>query len=70
VIVSLIAASAGLFFSLRGPVLMYMHDEITPTTARSDGPQRLSLAWCAAVTLVAGIVPWPLLNFAREALPL
>ncbi|MDH3729637.1 MAG: NADH-quinone oxidoreductase subunit N [Acidimicrobiia bacterium] len=70
VIVSLIATTAGLFFYLRVTVLMYMQDELTASTARSDGPQRWSLAWCSGVTVVFGIVPWPLLNIVREALPL
>ena len=69
-IVALLAAVAGLFFYLRVTVLMYMQDKIGTAAARSDRPQRLSLAWCAAVTIVAGIVPWPLLNLVGEALPL
>lgn len=70
VVVSLLAATAGLFFYLRVTVLMYMQDEMTPAVARSDSPQRLSLAWCAVVTVVAGVIPWPLLNLVRDALPL
>jgi NADH-quinone oxidoreductase subunit N len=69
-IVALVAAVAGLFFYLRVTVLMFMQEEHQPKAATSDLTQRLSLAWCVAVTVTAGIVPWPLLNAAADALPL
>ena len=68
-VVALVAAVAGLFFYLRVTVLMFMQEPIAVRYAHSDLGQRVSLAWCAAVTIVAGVVPWPFLNAARDALP-
>jgi NADH-quinone oxidoreductase subunit N len=70
VVVGLVTAVAGLFFYLRVTVLMYMQDALSIPAAHSDTPQRMSLAWCAGVTVAAGVVPWPLLNIMRDALPL
>ena len=76
-IVALLAATAGLFFYLRVIVLMYMREPAlaeAPGTARAepepDGAQLLVLGATAAVTIAFGIVPWPLLNVVRDALPL
>jgi NADH-quinone oxidoreductase subunit N len=69
-VVALLAAVAGLFFYLRVTVLMFMQDEHEPQVPRSDRGQQVSLAWCAAITLAAGIAPWPLLNAVGDALPL
>ncbi len=77
VIVGLVSAAAGLFFYLRVVVLMYMQE---PALAEAPGaalavpepttPQRVTLYGAAAVTLVFGIVPWPLLEVVADAVPL
>jgi NADH-quinone oxidoreductase subunit N len=74
VITGVVATVAGLFFYLRVIVLMYMQ----PAAEPSDTGVRLSvplgagiaLSVAALVTLVAGLVPWPLLEWLRDALPL
>ena len=69
VILALVAAVAGLFFYLRVVVLMYMQpsDGAAITTPMAT---RLVLGVGALVTLAAGIVPWPLLKWLDQALPL
>lgn len=76
VITGVVATVAGLFFYLRVIVLMYMQ----PAAAEGPGTQlaRITtprgvgfvLVVAALVTLVAGLVPWPLLEWLRDALPL
>jgi NADH-quinone oxidoreductase subunit N len=75
VITGVVATVAGLFFYLRVIVLMYMQ----PAADAPESPAvRLSvpmgtgivLAVAALVTLLAGLVPWPLLEWLRDALPL
>jgi len=67
VIVGLVASVAGLFFYLRIIVLMYFEDATAqaPHTTRGSGAV---LAVTAVVTLLLGIVPWPLLNLVEHAL--
>ena len=74
VITGVVATVAGLFFYLRVIVLMYMQsaaadgsDDARITTPGSVG---FVLVVAALVTLVAGLVPWPLLEWLRDALPL
>ncbi|MFQ5947537.1 MAG: NADH-quinone oxidoreductase subunit N [Acidimicrobiia bacterium] len=77
VIVGLVATVAGLFFYLRVIVLMYMQ---APVFAEGPGAAlarplasvtaRLVLLVTSAVTVILGIVPWPLLDVVRDALPL
>ena len=76
-VAALVVAVAGLYFYLRVIVLMYFQE---PALAEAPGtataPPELSsstrsvVAVCATVTLLFGIVPWPLLNFVGYALPL
>lgn len=74
-IAGLVAAIAGLFFYLRVVVLMFFEDPVmaeAPGTATA--PPRLSggagtvVVFTAAVTVLLGIIPWPLLNLVRHAL--
>ena len=74
VVVAVLATVAGLYFYLRVIVVMYMAG---PGEAGGELPgpavgwgARLTLAAAAAVTLVFGIAPWPLLEVLRDALPL
>ncbi len=77
VILALVAATAGLFFYLRIVVLMFFQEPVlaeAPGTATAP-PElatsgRIVVAIAGAVTLVFGLVPWPLLNFLGDALPL
>ena len=74
VIVAVLATVAGLFFYLRVIVAMYLSDPEEGAEAPA-GPAvgwgaRIVLAVAAAVTLVFGIAPWPLLEVLRDALPL
>ena len=76
VIVGLLSATAGLFFYLRVIVLMYMQE---PARAEAPGaamavpqptrPQQFTLASSVLVTIFFGIVPWPLLEVASDAIP-
>ena len=76
VIVGLTAAVAGLYFYLRVIVLMYFVEPAlvrNPGTAVADpkasGQQQLTLSVALVVTVVFGVVPWPLLNLAKYAVP-
>ena len=77
-IVGLVVAVAGLFFYLRVIVVMYFQ---APALVEGPGTDvsrkveaspsaRAVIAICAAVTIVFGIVPWPLLEWVEHALPL
>jgi len=71
VIVGVVAAVAGLFFYLRVIVLMYMQPAADdPAPVRVPGGARVSLAVAVVVTVLVGVVPWPLLDWLRNALPL
>ena len=76
VIAGVVATVAGLFFYLRVIVLMYMQPVVASgpgdsgAVLRTPGGIRVVLLVAAAVTLVAGLVPWPLLDWLRDALPL
>lgn len=78
-IAGLVVAVAGLFFYLRIIVVMYFQ----PVAVAAEGPgtatlhddeadrsARAVLGFAVAVTVVLGIVPWPLLNLVENALPL
>ncbi len=74
VIVAVLATVAGLYFYLRVIVVMYMSspgegEAVLPRPAVAWGA-RMVLAAAAAVTLVFGVAPWPLLEVLRDALPL
>jgi NADH-quinone oxidoreductase subunit N len=73
VVIGVVAAVAALFFYLRVIVLMYMQP------AADDGPAgpiavpagaRFVVVASAVVTVLLGVVPWPLLNWLRDALPI
>jgi len=77
VIVGLVTSVAGLFFYLRVIVLMFFQQpvpvEAPGTLAAPPEPTtagRIVLGVAAAVTVGLGIVPWPLLDFVGDALPL
>jgi NADH-quinone oxidoreductase subunit N len=75
VILGVVMASAGLFFYLRLVVVMFFQDAAeAPGTATAPpelhAPSRVVLAIAGAITLVLGLVPWPLLNLVGDALPL
>jgi NADH-quinone oxidoreductase subunit N len=77
-IVGLVVAVAGLFFYLRVIVVMYFQAPVLaegPGTAQASDVHvspsgRAVIGVCAAVTLVFGVVPWPLLEWVQHALPL
>ncbi len=76
VIVGLVTAVAGLYFYIRVVVVMYFQQPVLvegPGTATADPEptdhQRLTLGIAFGVTVVFGIIPWPLLNFVEYALP-
>lgn len=73
VILAVVATVAGLYFYLRVIVVMYMSapDEVGSAAVPAPGwGARLALGAAAAITLILGIVPWPLLEVLRDALPL
>jgi NADH-quinone oxidoreductase subunit N len=67
VIIGLVASVAGLFFYLRIIVLMYFQDGEAPAPVTTLGAGS-ALGVAAAVTLIVGVVPWPLLNLVQHAL--
>ncbi len=69
VIVALVAAVAGLFFYLRVVVLMYMQPAESADRIAVPMGTRIVLVVASAVTVVAGVVPWPFLRWLGEALP-
>jgi len=74
VILAVVATVAGLYFYLRVIVVMYLsvpaEAEGAPAGPTVGWGARLALAVAAAVTLILGIAPWPLLEVLRDALPL
>jgi len=76
-ILAMVVSVAGLFFYLRVIVLMYFTEPVlaeAPGTATAspqmDAASRVALGAAAAVTLGLGLIPWPLLELVRHALPL
>ena len=77
-IVGLVVAVAGLYFYLRVIVVMYFQEPAAvegPGTATATrvpvaGTTAVVIAVAALVTVALGLVPWPLLNWVRHALPL
>jgi NADH-quinone oxidoreductase subunit N len=78
-IAGLVVAVAGLFFYLRVIVIMYF--QTAPVAAEGPGAATLHggepdtssqavLGFAVGVTVVLGVVPWPLLNLLENALPL
>lgn len=77
VVLGLLTTVGGLFFYLRVIATMFMRAPVladAPGTATADPEPttaaRVVLAVSVAVTLFFGILPWPLLDVVREALPL
>lgn len=76
VVVGVVAAAAGLFFYLRVIVVMFFEPVVAggPGTARAPlQAPRVTLTVIlvtVAVTVLFGLVPWPLLNWVQWALPL
>lgn len=72
VILALVSAVAGLFFYLRVIVLMYMHPagEVEAGAPVTPVGARLTLGFAAVITVVVGVLPWPLLRWLGDALPL
>jgi NADH-quinone oxidoreductase subunit N len=74
VIVAVLATVAGLFFYLKVIVVMYQagpeEGDLAPAGLAVGWGPRMVLAVGAAVTLVFGVAPWPLLQVLRDALPL
>jgi NADH-quinone oxidoreductase subunit N len=70
VITGLVAAVGGLFFYLRVIVLMYMQSAEEDAAVVPAGGIRVAVAVASLVTVAFGIVPWPLLDWVRDALPL
>ena len=76
-IFALVAAVAGLYFYLRVIVLMYFQEPVVaeaPGTLQAPPEPSATAATvlgiAAAITIVFGLVPWPLLDAVRLALPL
>jgi len=70
VVLALMAAVAGLFFYLRVVVLMYMQPAEGSDRIGVPLGTRIVLVVAAVLTVLAGGVPWPLLRWLGEALPL
>jgi len=70
VVTALVMAVAGLFFYLRVIVLMYMQPSEEDADVSTPGGARFAILVAGAVTIIVGVVPWPLLDWVRDALPL
>jgi NADH-quinone oxidoreductase subunit N len=70
VVLALVSAVAGLFFYLRVVVLMYMQPADGAGAIGVPVGTRIVLGVAMIVTVLAGVVPWPLLKWLGEALPL
>jgi NADH-quinone oxidoreductase subunit N len=77
VVLGLVTTVIGLYFYLRVISIMFMRQPVlaeAPGTAtaspHASPPGRLVLAVAVAVTVLMGVLPWPLLDIARRALPL
>lgn len=69
VIVAVLASVVAFYLYLRVIVVMYMQEPDEPTLV-VDSPARWVLVLSAAVTVLLGVVPAPLLELAGDALPL
>jgi len=71
VILGLVSAVGGLFFYLRLIVLMYMQPATEGAAdVRVPLGTKVAVAVPVVVTIVVGFVPWPLLDWVRDAVPL
>jgi NADH-quinone oxidoreductase subunit N len=71
VILGLVSAVGGLFFYLRLIVLMYMQPAAEGAAeVRVPLGTKVAVAVPVVVTIVVGFVPWPLLDWVRDAIPL
>ena len=77
VVLGLLTTVVGLYVYLRVVAAMYLRQPVAaeaPGTETADpstsGATRVVLAVSVVVTVLFGLVPWPLLEIAREALPL
>ena len=71
VIIGLVAAVGGLFFYLRLIVLMYMQPAADDApTPRAPLGASVAVGFASLVTIAVGFVPWPLLDWVRDATPL
>ena len=69
VVVAVVASAIAAFFYVRVIVLMFFSDPVGdgPTVAIPGASSAAALAVCAAVTVVLGVVPQPVLDLAGEA---
>jgi NADH-quinone oxidoreductase subunit N len=77
VILALITTVIALYAYLRVVTAMFMRSPVAveaPGTATGEphpsGTTRVAVAVAVIITILFGIIPWPLLEIAREALPL
>jgi NADH-quinone oxidoreductase subunit N len=77
VILALITTVVALYAYLRVVAAMFMRSPVAveapgtaPADPRASGTTRVVLVVAVVITLLFGIIPWPLLEIAREALPL
>jgi len=77
VILALITTVIALYAYLRVVTAMFMRSPVAveaPGTATAEphpsGTTRVAVAVAVIITILFGIIPWPLLEIAREALPL
>jgi NADH-quinone oxidoreductase subunit N len=69
-ILALLTTVVGLYVYFRLAAVMFLEDPTEVEEVVVPPPTALVLTVAAVTTVVLGLVPWPLLDLAREALPL
>jgi NADH-quinone oxidoreductase subunit N len=67
-IIAALNAAIGGWYYLRVAAVMYLRDPVRPIAQRRPAPVRGAIALCAAVTLIVGLYPGPLVKVARSAI--
>ncbi len=68
VVVAVIASAVAIYLYLRVIVIMYMHPPETDAPVSFDRPTSWALGAAAAITIILGIFPQPLLNLVESAI--
>ncbi len=67
-VIGAINAAIGAWYYLRIAAVMYLLEAVNPIPKRKRGPVLVSIGLCAAITLILGIYPPPLLTGVKSAM--
>jgi NADH-quinone oxidoreductase subunit N len=66
-VVAVLNSAISLYYYARIVVVMYMHEPADGVAIAPSAGQRLAIASCAAFTLLFGVYPQPIIEFARRS---